>query len=117
MQIIIVGCGKVGYTLVEQLSGEAHNIVVVDIKEDRVRSITDELDAMGVIGNGTSFQTLLEAGIKHADLLIAVTNSDEQNLLCCVIAKKPETVKPSPESVIQFIIQSWNSYAKSWDLP
>lgn len=93
MQIIIVGCGKVGYTLVEQLSGEAHNIVVVDIKEDRVRSITDELDAMGVIGNGTSFQTLLEAGIKHADLLIAVTNSDEQNLLCCVIAKKAGNCK------------------------
>lgn len=93
MQIIIVGCGKVGYTLVEQLSGEDHNIVVVDIKEDRVRAITDELDAMGVIGNGTSFQTLLEAGIKHADLLIAVTNSDEQNLLCCVIAKKAGNCK------------------------
>ncbi len=93
MQIIIVGCGKVGYTLVEQLSGEDHNIVVVDTKEERVRAITDELDAMGVIGNGTSFQTLLEAGIKHADLLIAVTNSDEQNLLCCVIAKKAGNCK------------------------
>lgn len=93
MQIIIVGCGKVGYTLVEQLSGEDHNIVVVDTKEELVRSITDELDAMGVIGNGTSFQTLLEAGIKHADLLIAVTNSDEQNLLCCVIAKKAGNCK------------------------
>ena len=93
MQIIIVGCGKVGYTLVEQLNGEDHNIVVVDIKEERVRSITDELDAMGVVGNGASFQTLLEAGIKQADLLIAVTNSDEQNLLCCVIAKKAGNCK------------------------
>ena len=93
MQIIIVGCGKVGYTLVEQLSGEDHNIVVVDTKEDKVRSITDELDAMGIVGNGTSFQTLMEAGIKQADLLIAVTNSDEQNLLCCVIAKKAGNCK------------------------
>ncbi len=93
MQIIIVGCGKVGYTLVEQLSGEDHNIVVVDTKEDKVRSITEELDAMGVVGNGTSFQTLMEAGIKQADLLIAVTNSDEQNLLCCVIAKKAGNCK------------------------
>ena len=93
MQIIIVGCGKVGYTLVEQLSGEDHNIVVIDIKEDRVCSITDELDAMGIIGNGASYQTLLEAGIKQADLLIAVTNSDEQNLLCCVIAKKAGNCK------------------------
>ncbi len=93
MQIIIVGCGKVGYTLVEQLSGEDHNIVVIDVKEERVRSITDELDAMGVIGNGASYQTLLEAGIRQTDLLIAVTNSDEQNLLCCVIAKKAGNCK------------------------
>lgn len=88
MKIIIVGCGKVGYTLVEQLSGENHDIVVIDEREEKVNSITDSLDAMGIVGNGVSFQTLSEAGIKTADLLIAVTGSDEQNLLCCVIAKK-----------------------------
>ncbi len=88
MNIIIVGCGKVGYTLVEQLSGEDHDIVVIDEKEEKVNSITDELDAMGIVGNGISYQTLQEAGISRADLLIAVTGSDEQNLLCCVIAKK-----------------------------
>ncbi len=93
MQIIIVGCGKVGYTLVEQLSGEDHKIVVIDIKEEQVRNITEELDAMGIVGNGASYQTLLDAGIKQADLLIAVTNSDEQNLLCCVIAKKAGNCK------------------------
>lgn len=88
MNIIIVGCGKVGYTLVEQLNGEDHDIVVIDEQEEKVNSITDELDAMGIVGNGVSYQTLLEAGIDRADLLIAVTGSDEQNLLCCVIAKK-----------------------------
>ena len=88
MKIIIVGCGKVGYTLVEQLGGENHNITVIDTNEEKVNSITDDLDAMGIVGNGVSFQTLSEAGIDHADLLIAVTGSDEQNLLCCVIAKK-----------------------------
>ena len=88
MNIIIVGCGKVGYTLVEQLSGENHDIVVIDEREEKVNSITDELDAMGIVGNGGSYQTLREAGIHRADLLIAVTGSDEQNLLCCVIAKK-----------------------------
>lgn len=88
MHIIIVGCGKVGYTLVELLSGEDHNIVVVDECADRVQSVTDNLDALGVIGNGVSYNTLIEAGIDKADLLIAVTGSDEQNLLCCVIAKK-----------------------------
>lgn len=88
MNIIIVGCGKVGYTLVEQLSGEDHDIVVIDEREEKVNSITDQLDAMGIVGNGVSYQTLLEAGIGRADLLIAVTGSDEQNLLCCVVAKK-----------------------------
>lgn len=93
MQIIIVGCGKVGYTLVEQLSGEDHNIVVIDENEEKVHAITDELDAMGIVGNGVSFQTLQEAGISEADLLIAVTGSDEQNLLCCVIARKTGNCK------------------------
>lgn len=88
MQIIIVGCGKVGYTLVEQLNGENHDIVVIDRNEEKVHSITNDLDAMGIVGNGVSYQTLLEAGITKADLLIAVTGSDEQNLLCCVIARK-----------------------------
>lgn len=93
MEIIIVGCGKVGYTLVEQLSGEDHNIVVIDEREEKVRAITDDLDAMGIVGNGVSYQTLQEAGIATADLLIAVTGSDEQNLLCCVIAKKTGNCK------------------------
>lgn len=88
MNIIIVGCGKVGYTLVEQLSNEEHNIIVVDQNADKVQYITDNLDAMGIIGNGVSYQTLLEAGVATADLVIAVTGSDEENLLCCLIAKK-----------------------------
>lgn len=88
MKIIIVGCGKVGSSLVEQLSGENHDIVVIDEKEEKVNSISDEWDVMGIVGNGISTQILAEAGIAHADLLIAVTGSDEQNLLCCVIAKK-----------------------------
>lgn len=93
MQIIIVGCGKVGYTLVDQLSNEDHDIVVIDTSEEKVRSISGELDVMGIVGNGASYQTLLDAGIQEADLLIAVTNSDEQNLLCCVIAKKAGNCK------------------------
>ncbi len=93
MNIIIVGCGKVGSTLVEQLNGENHRIVVIDVREDKVKSITDELDAMGIVGNGVSHQTLMEAGIRSADLLIAVTGSDEQNLLSCVIARKTGNCK------------------------
>lgn len=88
MKIIIVGCGKVGSTLAEQLDKEGHDIVVVDKKSVPLKSVTDTLDVMGVIGSGTSYRTLLDAGIDSADLLIAVTGSDELNLLCCLMAKK-----------------------------
>ena len=88
MDIIIVGCGKVGSTLAEQLSNEDHNVVVIDEKAEKIQHVTDRLDAMGIVGNGINHKTLIEAGITTADLLIAVTGDDEKNLLCCVIAKK-----------------------------
>lgn len=88
MNIIIVGCGKLGITLAEQLDQEGHNIVVVDNHADSVRNVTDTFDIMGVIGSGASYHVLIEAGIEKANLLIAVTGSDELNLLCCLIARK-----------------------------
>ena len=88
MQIIIVGCGKVGRTLAERLSAEDHNLILVDLSAERLRPVTDALDVMGVVGNGASIQVLMDAGIEQADLLIAVTASDELNLLCCLIAKR-----------------------------
>lgn len=89
MNIIIVGCGKVGEKLVERLGEEKeHNITVVDQKRDVVVDITNKYDVMGVHGSGTSLDILTQAGIQSADILIAVTGSDEFNLLTCLIAKK-----------------------------
>ena len=88
MQIIIVGCGNVGRTLAEQLSKEGHSITVIDKDSQKVEYAVNHYDAMGVVGNGASFYVQNEAGIENADLLIAVTNSDELNLLCCLVAKK-----------------------------
>lgn len=88
MQIIIVGCGKVGSTLTEQLSLEGHNITVIDVLGDKVETCSNLYDVMGVIGNGAIYSVQKEAGIEKADLMIAVTGSDELNLLCCLIAKK-----------------------------
>lgn len=88
MNIIIVGCGQVGATLAEQLNEEKHNITVVDTNMDELRSVTDRLDIMGVLGNGATYTTLKDAGLGRADLLIAVTPSDELNILCCIVAKK-----------------------------
>lgn len=89
MKIIIVGCGKVGETLTELLSNEGkHDITVIDLNRQLLQNIANTYDVMGIAGNGTSFNVLQEAGIDQTDVLIAVTNSDELNLLCCVIGKK-----------------------------
>lgn len=88
LNIIIVGCGKVGVTLVERLCSEGHDITVIDTDNEKVQSIANIYDVMGLAGNGASYRVLLEAGIENADLFIAVTASDELNLLCCTLAKK-----------------------------
>ncbi len=88
MNIIIVGCGKVGRVLTEQLNEPGNNITVVDISGARATDVAERYDVMHVAGNGATRAVLEEAGIKKADLLIAVTGSDERNLLCCLIAKK-----------------------------
>ena len=89
MNIIIVGCGKVGQKLVERLSIEnEHNITVIDNNHEVVTDVVNQYDIMGVTGSGTSLDTLTQAGIHEADILIAVTGSDEYNLLTCLIAKK-----------------------------
>ncbi|MBE6555251.1 MAG: Trk system potassium transporter TrkA [Ruminococcaceae bacterium] len=88
MNIIIVGCGKVGQNLAEQLNEQGHNITVIDSSPVTVKEVSARLDIMGVVGNGATHAIQQEAGIASADLLIAVTGSDELNLLCCLIAKK-----------------------------
>jgi len=88
LNIIIVGGGKVGSTLVEQLAKEGHDITIIDKEAKVVEDLTNTYDAMGVVGNGASYNTQLEAGIEKADLFIAVTGQDELNLLCCTVAKR-----------------------------
>ena len=88
LKIIIVGCGKVGSTLVEQLVSEGHDITVIDNNTQKIEELTNLYDIMGVVGNGASFSVQMDAGIETTDLLIAVTGSDELNLLCCTIAKQ-----------------------------
>ena len=88
LKIIIVGCGKVGANLVDQLSKEGHDITVIDKKAEKIQDITNIYDVMGLVGNGASYSTQMEAGIEETDLIIAVTDSDELNLLCCTVAKR-----------------------------
>lgn len=87
MKIVIVGNGKVGFSLAEHLVKESHDLTIVDMQEEPLRKASDILDIMSVKGNGVSSSTLKEAGAEYADLLVAATSSDEVNMVCCSTAK------------------------------
>ena len=88
MKIIIVGCGKVGLTLATQLTKENHNVTVIDKSYNKLRRVADSIDVMCIEGDGISSDTLMEAGIDTADILIATTESDEKNVMCTLVAKQ-----------------------------
>lgn len=88
MKIIIVGCGKVGLTLAEQLTKEKHDVTVVDKNYNKLRAVADSIDVMCIEGNGICTPTLMEAGIDSADILIATMETDEKNVMCTLIAKQ-----------------------------
>lgn len=88
MNIIIIGCGKVGTALADQLTREDHNVVMVDTSAERLEKVSEDIDAIKLVGNGASITTQMEAGLETADIFIAVTGSDEMNLLCCLIARR-----------------------------
>ena len=115
MKIIIVGCGKVGATIAEQLNSEGHDITIIDQDASAIQAITESIDVMGMTGNGAVYPVQMEAGIQEANLLIATTNSDELNMLCCLIAKKAgncHTIarirNPEYSSEIRFIREELN---------
>ncbi|MBE6738324.1 MAG: Trk system potassium transporter TrkA [Ruminococcaceae bacterium] len=87
MKIVIVGCGKIGKSLIASLVTEGHEVVVIDKKQEKVADAINIYDVIGVCGIGTDSVTLTEAGVDKADIFIAVTGSDELNMLSCYIAK------------------------------
>ena len=88
MKIIIVGDGKVGFTLAEHLSQEEHDVTVIDTNDDALRRASESLDVMCVKGNGASISALRESGADTADVVIAATSMDEVNMVCCLTAKR-----------------------------
>ena len=88
MKIVIVGDGKVGFALADQLSKEGHAITVIDSNLDHLKNLMDVLDVLVVHGNGASLDVQREAGVDKSDLLIGATSSDELNILACLVAKK-----------------------------
>ena len=88
MNIIIVGNGKVGYTLAQYLSKDGHDITIMDVSQPALLRASETLDVMCVRGNGANVKVLIEAGVEKADVIIAVTGNDEQNMVCCLAAKQ-----------------------------
>lgn len=88
MRIVVIGIGKVGSTVAEYLAKEGHEVVVVDQRQSVVDWMTSRYDVLGVCGNGASVEVQKEAGINRAKLVVALTSSDEFNILCCIIARK-----------------------------
>lgn len=88
MKIVIVGGGKVGEKLSEELSLANHEITVVELNQGRVQDLMNKYDIDGFIGNGANIELLQELGVEHADIFIGVTESDEINIIACVLAKR-----------------------------
>ncbi|MEE8134884.1 MAG: Trk system potassium transporter TrkA [Gemmatimonadales bacterium] len=92
MRVIMVGAGEVGYHVAERLTDERHDVVVVDVDPDRLDYVSSHLDVAVIVGSGTSPTVLEQAGIQKAGLLIAVTNMDEVNLVCCMTARSEHRI-------------------------
>lgn len=91
MKITIVGCGKIGRSLIESLAAEGHDILVIDRDPAVLNETTNIYDVMGVCGNAVDCDTLTEADVKNTDIIVATTESDEINMLTCFLAKKMGT--------------------------
>jgi trk system potassium uptake protein TrkA len=88
MNILIVGAGQVGYFLCERLSLEGHEVTLIDRDQDNLNAAQDRLNVLGIHGNGASAETMEQAGIKDADIVMAVTDLDEVNILACLLARE-----------------------------
>lgn len=88
MKIIVVGCGKIGETIIEDLAAEGHDLVAIDIDPDVIEAITNIHDVMALCGSGTDCTVLKEAAIQNTDIFLALTSTDEVNMLACFLARK-----------------------------
>ena len=88
MRIILIGAGKVGHNLADRLTAEGHDVTVIDRSEEVINRCQDSLDVMCIRGNGANAKTLVEAGVDRADVVIATSEGDETNMLCCLMARR-----------------------------
>ena len=87
MYILVVGCGRVGYHLSKALAAVGHEVLVIENNPSRISRFTEEVGSMALIGDGSEVGVLKEAGAERADLMVATTASDSDNLVICQVAK------------------------------
>ena len=88
MKIVIIGIGSIGRTILKSLSGENHTITVIDEDRALVEELIERYDVFGVVGNGACMDIQIEAKVKSADIVIALTKNDELNIFACLVAKR-----------------------------
>ncbi len=88
MKITIIGLGTIGETILKNLSGEGHTLTIIDDDKRKIEDLIEKYDVLGVVGNGAGMDIQMEAGVKDSDLVIVLTQSDELNILACLVAKK-----------------------------
>lgn len=88
MKIVIIGLGTIGRTILKNLSSEGHTVTIIDENKNKIENLIEKYDVLGVVGNGASMDIQIEAGVAEAELMIALTRSDELNILACLVAKK-----------------------------
>ena len=88
MKIVLIGCGTIGRTVLAYLCKEGHTITIIDEDKEKIDKLIEKYDVSGIVGNGASLDIQEEADVKNAELVMAITSSDEINILSCLVAKK-----------------------------
>lgn len=107
MKIIIVGAGEVGFHIAARLASESKRVVVIDTNETAIKKLSEKLDVQTIVASGSDPQILIEAGIQEADIFLAVTNSDEVNLVACLMA---DTIAPKIKKLVRLRNPSFAPY-------
>ena len=119
MKVIICGAGRVGYGLAQRLAAENNSVTIVDMSADLIQTITTDLDVRGVVGHGSHPDTLVQAGVNSADMIIAVTYADEVNMMACQVAhslfKVP--VKVARVRAQSYLENQWNDLYSRENMP
>ena len=113
MKIVIIGAGEVGFHIASRLSVENKDVVIIDKNPDAIRRVSDSIDVQTIIGSGSSPVVLADAGVKEAEILLAVTDSDETNLIACLMT---DIIAPTTKKLARIRSADFDNYHNNFQL-